>query len=411
MLVLLVCLMWTIALVGFLVKSAIGSEIIKNIRKRSVISKICALVSFIGFIAWGGVKPDSNMQSTTTSQIPSMNDSFITMSNGGIVSDGTNIISSTTSFSEEELATRLIFLDVGTNTTFVSYNDDAIVNDKWVTTGAAYDYMYIKPEYWSFPLAGETNKRVFVSTTGNISFCRPVARTGKFSNDYAVISPFRAVQGVLPEYKWDLLGTNTQSRFWYTETDYWSLILTWENFLLGRMTNSLVSYQAELFYNGEIEFRYDFSRLNENLTNVVVGFQQGAVSNYFTNLSFNIGGVSVKRLPPSLANNHDEDSDGISDADEIFVYGTEPTLSDSDFDGKDDATEILDGSNPIDPDENYDGIRDYLSTDPIEFIATSPEESNGVFVFRSNMPEGMQATLIINSEIIPITEAFYVIFL
>ena len=265
MLVLLVCLMWTIALVGFLVKSAIGSEIIKNLRKRSVIFKICALVSFIGFIAWGGVKPDSNMQSTTTSQIPSMNDTFITMSNGGIVSDGTNIISSTTSFSEEELATRLIFLDVGTNTTFVSYNDDAIVNDKWVTTGAAYDYMYIKPEYWSFPLAGETNKSVFVSTTGNISFGRPVARTGCFSNDYAVISPFRAVQGVLPEYKWDLLGTNTQSRFWYTETDYWSLILTWENFLLGRMTNSLVSYQAELFYNGEIEFRYDFSRLNERM--------------------------------------------------------------------------------------------------------------------------------------------------
>ena len=116
-------------------------------------------------------------------------------------------------------------------------------------------------------------------------------------------------------------------------------------------------------------------------------------------------------MPPSLANNHDDDGDGLTDAEEIFVYKTNPSLSDTDLDGKDDATEILEGFNPNDYEENGDGVRDFLPTDPNVLVVESYEDSTSAFVFGSNMPEGFQASLVINSTIIPITQSTQVVFL
>ena len=43
----------------------------------------------------------------------------------------------------------------------------------------------------------------------------------------------------------------------------------------------------------------------------------------------------------------DTDSDGLTDYDELYVYGTSPYLMDTDGDGYTDATEVSSGTNPI----------------------------------------------------------------
>ena len=45
----------------------------------------------------------------------------------------------------------------------------------------------------------------------------------------------------------------------------------------------------------------------------------------------------------------DSDSDGLYDADEIDVYGTDPSNPDTDGDGVDDGQEVYDGTDPLDP--------------------------------------------------------------
>lgn len=55
----------------------------------------------------------------------------------------------------------------------------------------------------------------------------------------------------------------------------------------------------------------------------------------------------------------DSDGDGITDEEEINVYGTNPDLQDSDYDGLTDGLELgLSGTDPLDPDSNGDGCGD-----------------------------------------------------
>jgi hypothetical protein len=94
------------------------------------------------------------------------------------------------------------------------------------------------------------------------------------------------------------------------------------------------------------------------------------------------------------------------DSDEVFLFGTDPTLADSDFDSMNDGAEIVAGNNPLNPDEDGDGNRDYLTpelSNPEGIVVSTFRESSAIFVFDTILPEDTYATLVINSTIIPLT--------
>jgi len=75
------------------------------------------------------------------------------------------------------------------------------------------------------------------------------------------------------------------------------------------------------------------------------------------------------RLPtPLSAHATDTDGDGLSNADEQYVYGTNPAVADTDGDGLRDWEEVHPGtdrhiSDPLDPDTDGDGLTDRLEAE------------------------------------------------
>ncbi|MDY0148870.1 MAG: carbohydrate-binding protein [Kiritimatiellia bacterium] len=70
----------------------------------------------------------------------------------------------------------------------------------------------------------------------------------------------------------------------------------------------------------------------------------------------------------------DTDLDGVSDGDEILVYGTDPLRADTDGDGLSDGEEVHLGTDPLKPDTDGDGMSDY---DEIHVYHTNPLVHDG----------------------------------
>ena len=72
----------------------------------------------------------------------------------------------------------------------------------------------------------------------------------------------------------------------------------------------------------------------------------------------------------TAAGEKDSDGDGLSDYDELHVYGTDPLKGDTDADGLSDGDELVCGTDPLNPDTDGDGILDgdelILGTDPLK---------------------------------------------
>lgn len=93
--------------------------------------------------------------------------------------------------------------------------------------------------------------------------------------------------------------------------------------------------------------------------------------------------------PPSVpgcgtSTTSDSDGDGISNEEEVFVYGTDPSNCDTDNDGLPD-TEVFSGLNPLNPDTDGDGVNDGQevvngSNPLVPDQGSAPEGSSGTFV-------------------------------
>lgn len=115
----------------------------------------------------------------------------------------------------------------------------------------------------------------------------------------------------------------------------------------------------------------------------------------------------------------DSDMDGLSDADEVNVYvtdpfdsdsdddgiddgaeitaGTDPMRADTDRDGVDDGVEAVDGTNPLDRDTDRDGLSDkaekQAGTDPLQTDSDSDMVSDGMEVRHGRNPLSANPTI------------------
>ena len=231
---------------------------------------------------------------------------------------------------------------------------NAVVFDDWCRFGAVCDWFRLEfADGWRLPFADANLSAVTVYSQG---FIRPAARSAE-----CMISPLGTGLGFVPSAVELYDGSGlVKSRFWYRRSEVGSMILTWENALLDRDARTPISFQVELFDNGDMVFRYDLSRVGtETLSGVCVGITRAGVGRLLTELSTRVTTLKWSRLDPSWADIADPDGDGASTSDEVFVMRTDPANADSDGDG------IVDGMDPCptDPDADCDGIADGMSAE------------------------------------------------
>ena len=111
--------------------------------------------------------------------------------------------------------------------------------------------------------------------------------------------------------------------------------------------------------------------------------------------------------------NADSDGDGLPDWDEVFRHGTDPRRVDTDGDSLSDSAEVLAGANPLDADENHDGIPDGAdpaawAADPI--WADNAGKTNLVVTLGTAIPDGAAASLVLGSVTIPLRSARHYVF-
>jgi hypothetical protein len=168
----------------------------------------------------------------------------------------------------------------------------------------------------------------------------------------------------------DIVPTN--GLFWYAlGAD--SSVFTWKDVFLGQDTNCLATVQAELYVNGDFTCRYHLPSPTNNYDAVTNCFLIGAQNHsggetvLYTNVllsvhpsflpAFELRWKSLVDLDPNVP---DFDSDGLFDADELFIYHTSVRQWDTDNDGLSDGEEVLIyGTDPLKPDSLGDGTNDF----------------------------------------------------
>lgn len=255
----------------------------------------------------------------------------------------------------EEYAAGFALVRVGTGESFdFSPTPSADVCEEWRRFGAAGDRQRISlvddayDGYAGFPFGTNVIRKLTVFSDGEAR----VATT----NASTTISPLKCVSGILPASQWGLIGGGA-SQFWSCLTPSNSFVMTWQNIAFARNPGCPVSFQAELYENGDMDFRYDLSALGDGtVSNVVVGAMNEGSGTTFDELPAGTTSLRFARLDPAPTDDPDPDGDGITTADELFVYGTSPYESDSDRDGLSDYAEVNETN--TDPYDAYsaDGI-------------------------------------------------------
>ena len=138
----------------------------------------------------------------------------------------------------------------------------AVTNADWLAHGAYEDWFRIPATNWWARTADGWLDGVTV-----FAWCefRPDVRT---TNAYP--RPFPQKLSLAPLANWHLLtnheslATSHESLFWHGVTGSNTLVMTWQDGLYARCATNLVSFQAELFNDGSVAYRYDGSPVATN---------------------------------------------------------------------------------------------------------------------------------------------------
>ena len=330
--------------------------------------EILAIVLIVAmFTAWGGSK-------TNTEHVvilpPGDEDSFVV---GDEDDGGGDSQSGAPALTASQFAAGFALLPVTvTNAApWLSVPSNAVIHPPWTRYGVAEDTFWLPATNWGFVLGTNAVDGAHVSSDGTLSFWWPKG------TPRASLMPDGGTLSFLAPLQADLGTVPPQGRFWHAVTPSNSVRMTWQNVYAGRDTNSPVTFQAELFGNGDFTYRYAFTNAL-SLTNFVVGAQyNGGGETYALNDTNRlVNGLELHwrafgMLDPGVA---DHDGDGLSTYDEVMRYGTDPHNADPDLDGLSDLGEVAAGSNPYARDTDGDDIPD--GSDPRPLIPDTVDADN-----------------------------------
>ena len=280
-------------------------------------------------------------------------------------------------FTPEQLAAGFVKVKASTNETWdFSCPAGAHVVERWRMRGACDDW-------W-------TLSDMPAVTNGFYAPLRPrVLFAGGFLQDdvrapTVRYSPLEVPLGIVPAANDGMIvREGACGQVWYAVSASNSLLVTWQDALVGRDTNLPVSVQAEFFENGDFTYRYDLSRAGAAVSNACIGAWCNGQGEALTADDLDaplaaLTSVSFKALDPRDAQTADRDGDGIRTYDEIFVTGTDPSLPDTDGDGLLDGQEIVRGLDPFSGDSDGDGLVDGSDPDPLNTTSLDDLDADGL---------------------------------
>ncbi|MDD5720700.1 MAG: hypothetical protein PHQ53_13530, partial [Candidatus Krumholzibacteria bacterium] len=358
-------------------KNPIFAELWRRFRTLTVSGKLVAVVLLSSFIVYGSTKTNSPAPPPAP-PVPPPGASSGIVTNGFLIGGGGLLILESGGeppapprlTTNQCLAGFALVKSLTNAASWLAVPSNAVVYSRWTRYGVAEDTFYLPATNWSFRLAGSNAVAgAHVSSSGTISFDdrpkgSPRARALPDGSGLDFLAPLQTAIGIVPP----------GGRFWHASTLSNTLLLTWQDVFAARDTNYPVTFQSELFANGDFTFRYDLSRLPTAgcqlpLTNFSVGAQHHGGGETYAHDDTNklVDGLELRWrafgiLDPDV---DDHDGDGLSSYYEVMTLGSLPALPDSDYDGLTDPQEIAAGSGPLNRDTDGDGIPDGSDPTPL----------------------------------------------
>ena len=126
----------------------------------------------------------------------------------------------------------------------------AVTNAKWRARGAFEDAFYIRAtNWWARMPDGRWMDRLRILSSGGF---RARGVGGGAWTNYP--PPFTQKLSLAPEANWPLLDHD--SSFWHATTPSNTLVVSWIGGLYARSHTNLVDFQAEIFNDGSLDYRY-----------------------------------------------------------------------------------------------------------------------------------------------------------
>ena len=227
---------------------------------------------------------------------------------------------------------------------------------RWVPGGRSDDFMAVPCPF--------TN--LIVGINGTLTTAH--RRLDKFPfpvTNALVVAPAFATNGLIPGV----------GEFWFT-TNAAAARYVWRNIAYERSASNLVSFAVTYCHNRDLIFEYgpafpsNTLSVLQNGTNILrLTTDRGAVAEPIEFLGVNFFPFNRSFKFSFIAGlgdgTGDLDADGVSNYNEVMLYGTDPRSADTDQDNLADGAELAAGTDPRSFDTDGDGLADSLDPAPL----------------------------------------------